>query len=329
MLVAYGTKTGTGKTTIRNFLNKLFDESVLFVDSLKEFTGEFTGQQFGKLFCLIDDVEKWNKTASSKLKTRITSNTYTHRVMYSDPIPMECYLDLICTSNSRTPVFIGPDDRRTELVVINEELKAHDAKSTKFWTDLYAEFDNNEIMGAFFEFFATRDISGVVFNEDYRFSQQALAEQKIQNMKSAFQFLRDYFTTPDSIFHRDIQCRHPDLFEFMAFKETPLEGRHMVITCPKMFQVFYMRWVKLTNQTNVLKQRSFINDLKDLGVVGRYVIHKGANCVTAVKISHRVLEKAFASHYNLKEFCIEDFILSTKFWSDLEKNHFPPPPGFI
>ncbi|MEE3193903.1 MAG: primase-helicase family protein, partial [Candidatus Poribacteria bacterium] len=324
MIVVYGTKTGTGKTTIRNFLTKLFDQAVFFVDSIKEFTGEFTGQQFGKLFCIIDDVEKWNKTASAKLKTRITSNTYTHRVMYSDPIEMDCYLDLICTSNSRTPVFIGPDDRRTELVVINEELKAYDALSTKFWTELYAEFNNNEIMGAFFEVFATRDISDVVFNERYRFSEQALAEQKKENMRSAFHFLRDYFTTNDCIFHRDIQYAHPKLFQFMVFKDTIQEGRHMVVTCKRLFQAFYTRWVKLTNQTNVLKERSFINDLKDLGVVGRYVVQKGGNAVTAVKISRKILEKAFNNHYNMKYFKIEDMVFETPVWMDLIKNEFPP-----
>ena len=53
--------------------------------------------------------------------------------MYADPIEMDCYLYLICTSNSRTPVLIGKDDRRTELVVINEELK------------LYAELDDTKI----------------------------------------------------------------------------------------------------------------------------------------------------------------------------------------
>jgi hypothetical protein len=85
-----------------------------------------------------------------------------------------------------------------------------------------------------------------------------------------------------------------------------------------------MRWVKLTNQTNVLKQRSFINDLKDLGVVARYVIHKGDNCVTAVKLSHAILEKAFAKYYALDRFCLDDFVLSTGIWVDLAQNRYPP-----
>jgi len=244
MIVVYGTKTGTGKTTIRVFLEKLFDKTVLFVDSLKDFTGTFTGQQFGKLFCVIDDIEKWNKTSSSTLKTRITSDSYTHRVMYADPVDMPCYLDLICTANSRNPVFVGENDRRTELVVINEELKGN----TEFWNKLYAELDDNTIMGGFFDFLATRDLTGVVFNENYRFSESALEAQKKMNLKSSYAFLTEYFTSDDCIFHRRIQYDHPELFQFLQFKETQKHGRHLVMSAKKFFEIFYQRWLKTSNQ---------------------------------------------------------------------------------
>ena len=307
---------------MRNFLNALADESVLFVDSIADFTGVFTGQQFGKLCAIIDDIEKWDKASSSKLKTRITSNTYTHRVMYTDPIEMPCYLDLICTANSRTPVYVGRDDRRTEMVKINEELKAHDAKSTQFWTDLYAELENNLIMGAFFEFFATRDISNVVFNESYRFSEQALAEQKMHNLKSAYHFLVEYFTEDDCIFNKDIEYKNPELFKYCNFKETKF-GRTMFITNSKMFEVFYLRWIKKTNQQKNIKYATFVKDLDELGVIGRYVVKSKDPKKTAIRISRKILETKLAEHYKLKTFVIEDLVFESSQWSDLEENMWP------
>ena len=65
------------------------------------------------------------------------------REMYANPITLPSYMDLIATSNSRTPVFIGTDDRRTELIEVNSELKG----DAKFWNQVYREFDDRTVMG--------------------------------------------------------------------------------------------------------------------------------------------------------------------------------------
>ena len=96
------------------FLKALYDnKSVLCVNRIKDFVGTYTSQQAGKLFCCIDDIEKWTKAESGQLKSRISEDTFQYRAMYQDPVTMRCYLDLVCTSNSRNPVFIGADDQET------------------------------------------------------------------------------------------------------------------------------------------------------------------------------------------------------------------------
>ena len=65
------------------------------------------------------------------------------------------------------------------MVKINPELKATpgDKSKTKFWNHLNrVEFKNTEIMSAWFQFLANRDISGVVFNEEYRFDRGELEQ---------------------------------------------------------------------------------------------------------------------------------------------------------
>ncbi len=320
MLVAFGTKTGTGKTTMRYFLSALFDQSVLFIDSLNEFTGTFTGQQFGKLFCLLDDVEKWKKADSAKLKSRITSDTYTHRVMRNDPKEMPCYLDLICTSNSRTPCFVGENDRRTELIVINESLKAEKSKPSIFWNGLYKELEDTKIMGGFFEFFATRDLSSVVFNENYRFSEKALALQKGLSLKSTYDFLvncfadAEFLIKPRANYSEQIVTQKDDI-EFKLEKHT----RFIKIKSKYMFKL-YLRWAKDSGMYTKVKRATFLNDMEDLALRseknsrGRYTIG-GTRGVSGYKFSKQMLEDKLSTRLGC-EFEIDEYVLDDPHWKN-------------
>jgi hypothetical protein len=320
-LLLFGSKTGTGKSTIRIFLDRIFDECVLFVDSIEDFTGTYTGQQFGKLFCIIDDIQKWSKKTSSDLKSRITSDTFRLRKMYSDPITMPSYLDLITSSNSRTPTFIGRDDRRTELIEINPELKGN----TKFWTELYHEFDNKQVMGSWFQFLATRDLQGVVFDENYRFSEVGLAKQKMLSLISAFRFLVDYFSRDDFLFHRYAKHDNPKLFEHIEFK---IWGGERTITIKKeLLYVMYLRWVKLTSEVNKRKYNNFYTDLKDINHhVGRYNISGAAGTrTTGIRLSVSRLKEGLGEYLNIDPESIEVGweISNPEIWEVLERNEFP------
>jgi len=66
--------------------------------------------------------------------------------------------------------------------------------------------------------------------------------------------------------------------------------------------------------------------MKDLGIVGQYVIHKGRT--TCVKFSQKDLEQKLAEKHNIKIFRIEDFFMNT-IWEDLVKNTFPDSCGWI
>jgi hypothetical protein len=154
-------------------------------------------------------------------------------------------------------------------------------------------------------------------------SQRALAEQKMQNLKSAYHFLVDYFTEDDFIFHRDIQYKSPELFKYCKFKETSENDRTMLITNSKMFEVFYTRWIKKTNQQKTIKYATFVKDLDELGVIGRWVIHPKESKKKSIRISRKILETKLASYFNIKSYPIEDLIFETKHWADLEKNMCP------
>jgi hypothetical protein len=319
-IVVYGNKTGSGKSTGRTFLERIFDECVLFCDSIDDFTGTYTSQQFGKLFCLVDDIQKWNKKTSAALKSRITSDTFRMRKMYSDPITMPSYLDLIATANSRTPVFIGSDDRRTELIEVNPTLKG----DTAFWNQVYTEFDDKKIMGAWFEFLATRDLSQVPkFDENYRFSPEELALQKLTSLISAYSFLIDYFSREDFCFYKNVQFEKPDIFKHMMFK-TIKDERTITIKKELLYE-FYLRWVKLTGEVNKRKQNNFYRDLEDIDIkTGKYVFVPKENKLTGIRLSVKILQRGLGKHLSIEPGKIEvPWQIETEQWLELEKNSFP------
>jgi len=260
-IVAYSIETGSGKTTMRYFLQALFD-SVFFCEALKNLTGEFSSQQLGKQWCIIDDVEKLTKSQSAALKGRITSNTFEYRKMYSDPIRMNCYMDLIASSNSPNPIFIGTNDRRSELVEINPELKGN----REFWDRVYDEFKSTDIMASWYHVLLGRDLTGVSFGEQYRFSHDAIASQKVQNLRSAYRFLMTYFERSDWVMNETAVDRRTYAFAPESIDEHMRHsGDDLVITTTKLFE-YYTRWVKLCRERNCLKMQNFYSQLVALGI---------------------------------------------------------------
>jgi hypothetical protein len=232
---------------------------------------------------------------------------------------MPSYLDLITSSNSRTPTFIGRDDRRTELIEINPELKGN----TKFWTELYAEFDNKQVMGSWFEFLASRDLQGVVFDENYRFSEEGLAQQKMLSLISAFRFLVDYFSRDDFLFHRYAQHENPKLFEHVEFSIVKGE-RTITIKKELLYSYMYLRWVKLTSEVNRRKYNNFYTDLKDIGFnVGRYVL--AGERTSAIRMSQSKLKEGLGEYLNIKpekiDVCWQ--ISNPEMWEVFKRNEFP------
>jgi len=263
-IVAYSEKTGSGKTTMRFFLQALTGiDTVFFCESMKNLTGDFTSQQLGKQWCIIDDIEKFSKSQSGSLKQRITSNTFSYRKMYSDPIQLPCYMDLIASSNSRTPVFIDTDDRRSELVECNPELKGQ----KDFWDAVYSEFKTTDVMKSWYTFLLERDLTGISFNEHYRFSDDAIAIQKVANLRSAYRFLLSYFERTDWMHETYDSEQVQASIKFV----TSDKGQCIIITTTKLYE-FYRRWHKLSGERNCLKMTTLYQEMENVGI--KRVRHK-------------------------------------------------------
>lgn len=131
----------------------------------------------GKLVVCIDDISKASKQISDSLKSRISEPTFTMKRLYEDRKSMKTYADLITTSNNRKPVFIECDDRRSELVEINPLLEG---EGQTFWDTFYKkELDDPNVVGAFFEFFATYPLTYNIRRKEVRFDLRTLNAHKV------------------------------------------------------------------------------------------------------------------------------------------------------
>ena len=261
ILILYGT-TGVGKTSARYFIQAIFSkESVRFCENMAQFEDKFNSLSLGKLFCIVDDVEKLTKQQSESLKSKTTNDTFQYRKMRCDPIEMPSYEDLITTSNSDNP-HIAHNNRRSELIVMNPELKAG-PNQTFEWSALYEELGNNQIMGAWFEFLATRDISKVVFNNQYRFSETEIVRQKLTSLPSSQQFLFEFFAKHKFWIHHDYNYKQ--LRVLFRCSTTKLLERKIIVQT-RLFYDWYYLWVTKSGRKCKTQYQNFYASLKEFGL---------------------------------------------------------------
>ena len=303
-LCLYGEKTGTGKTSIRFFTQALTSpQSVRFCENMRQFQDKFNALSLGRLFCVVDDIESWTKTQTDELKSKITNDTFQYRKMRMDPVEMPSYEDLICTSNNRTP-YIGHNDRRTELIVMNESLKAGSPTVPRdfSWKKFYAELENVEVMGAWFKFLAERDISGVVFNEEYRFSEDALQTNKLESLGSAQRFCIEFFEREH--FYEHPKYSHDKLKLLMRCKES---DERVISVATSMLFDWYSNWVKTSGRQCCRNKRNFMAELASIGLKPCRMMVGGTR-YTVIHFCQHTVKKGISNHLDIpEEFVVLDW----------------------
>ena len=263
-LVAYCRPTGCGKTTVRFFCEALLDkDKVLFCKNLNEYLAEQNAEQLNKLIVLIDDIERATVTESNALKSSITGDTIRLKKLYSDPITLPSYCDLIATSNERTPVFISDQNRRNEMIVINPEKKG----DIKFFDKFYAELKDSKIMGAFFEFFATYKIDINVRSEAERFDIEVLSAEKLKSMKSTHQWVVNFFCDQKCFENAcTIKFRAQEGYWWDDLLFKIIDNQRVCMIKKARAYVYYQFWAKESGMKNIVKKSTFEQDLADLDI---------------------------------------------------------------
>jgi len=309
-LIAFGT-TGIGKTTMRFFLEKIYDkDKVLFVYSIDDYLKEQNADQLGKLWVVCDDIEKCRHKTANLLKGRITGTTIRYRKLYCDPITMPSYCDLVCTSNARNPVFVDHSDRRSELIVINPEKKGEKT----FWDAFYNELDDLIVCGAWFEFLATYKIDMNVSSENVRFDPAVLSLHKMDSVKLSHRFCIEFFENERCF---EDACRNPKVetawFDGLEFFR--IDGMEAVFISKTKTYEYFCHWKQQNGFRNDLKKTTFVADLCEIGLVANRRRLKKCRPF-GFTFCRPLLKKSIASFYLVKT---SDFSMNYCFENNSEQ----------
>ena len=293
-LIAFCRNTGCGKTSIRAFLECIFDvEKILFCDSIEELKKEENSEFLNKMFCITDDIEKCKRSLADSLKSLITSETFKYKKLYKDKVTLPSYLDLIATSNSRNPVFIGDDNRRTELITINPSLKG----DKEFWDGFYRDTKDPKIAGMWFHFLAHKELTLDVYSENCRFDKALLQKHKCFSMKLVHRFVVEFFQDPECFERACPNSR----FSFKWFSKIRFlvedNIKTVFIERMRIFQ-YFQSWRKTTGQRLDCKLRTFVDDLKEIGItIRRRMVEKQK--LSGFDFRSEYISRAIRSFYKL------------------------------
>ena len=285
--------TGVGKTSVEKFAIALLGrDKVLKVENVDALSGE-NSEQLGKLFCVVDDIERVSEKQANDLKSRITSETFTYKKLYKDKRQMRDYMDIWMTTNEENPAFMGCDDRRQEMIRIVPKFSG----KPKFWIQFNKELANPHIMRGFFDFFSDPSTITVdVCSKLNRFDPVANKLQKISSLPRHIKFLKGFF-------------ENPNVFEDLKFcyrgekwwdQIKPMEDG-MYISTSKMYQLF-TRWQQSEGDGVRVKKSTFsANLIQFLDLKSAPRTYFGKVRLRGFQLSKKACEEAFVKKYKFTQ----------------------------
>ena len=286
-LVFYSEKEGVGKSTFQVFLEQLLDkDKVLQCQNIATLFNDKNAEQLNKLVICLDDIEQLSRAQSDQLKARITSNSFGLRKMRQDRVEVADYGDFVCTSNDPNPCYLGPDNRRFEIVQITPHFKQGDP----IWTQLYRELDDRRLMAAFFHFFLTYPLVDVG-NSRIRVDPDQLERAKLARMPIVYRFVTEAFKEADC-FERFAQKRKGRWNSIFHPWACPHTNHHSIFVKPEDLWEMFQHWRR--NNKKQINRSTFFKQLEQVGAKkakkSRNVLKNSfPNRPTLVCLDHRAM----------------------------------------
>ena len=302
IFICRSVKQGCGKSSYFYFLQAIFGEAnCSMVASLKALLQDFNAHLAGQLFLFVDDIDSAKGSETGKMKARITMDRVSYVAKNHMPFFMRCCEAYITTSNATTPLYANHEDRRQLYLPIDGRYAAKkNPASVKFFNELYDEFDNLDVMKAWFEFFRTRDISGVTGHQsdDPAKCLELFSEQSEDCMPLPHQFAQTFFAN-DSFIKLYKRPREEDWFNRYEMTNTR-NGKSVLMIKNDALEV-YNRWVRATQpRSKATKEKHFLATLADIGIKVNKRNFKGRSVRGVISFNHKKIAKGLASLYGVK-----------------------------
>jgi hypothetical protein len=320
-LTCFARLCGCGKTSVRGFTTAVYGtDKVLFCDTVDDYMSNENSEQKSKLFVIIDDIESCSKKMSLALKSKISNTTFRYKELYKNKVTLPDYVDLICTSNARSPKFIDSDNRRDELIVCNTSLQNVTEEMNKFWVQFYAELEDPVLMGKWFHFLSNYDITLNVGSQKCRFDLQVLQKHKLSSMKVVHRFVMKFFSDPEC-FERS--CTHrkdiDNWFDHVRF-ETPDGVKTCYISKQRSFD-YFQSWKKSAGLKLDTKMSTFCEDLAEIGL-SRNRKMLGARKLTCFSFAKPYVRKSLKAFYKVDDINLPWNWVDDAEFTEYQKNKF-------
>ena len=151
-------KQGTGKTSlVENLLRKLMGKKYIFdTCDIDKIIGKFNSALAGKFMVVLNEASgKDTYSTIDKIKDSITRTELGLEFKGQDIINVVDYVNYCYTTNNLKPIPITSDDRRFQIIECSDKHKG----DVEYFKKLYAAFEDDNIIYAFYQFLMKRDIT--------------------------------------------------------------------------------------------------------------------------------------------------------------------------
>ena len=270
--VLLSSEHGVGKTSYFHWWRSLTSsEHVLFYHDYKTFADGFNMLQANKLLVYIDDISGISKSESQSFNSRITLVSMKFNEKNEKPFVLDVCDEIVVSTNENNILYSTNEDRRQLYIRCSGKYK----QDKNFFKPLYAEFNNKNVMKAWFDFLISRKC-----NPDFNFQDDPFKEetqrQKNYNMKATWQFMLDFFSRENwpILFkpHFIMPMAWGRAYEFKIIKKkiddpALMKGDSVLLICADRLYELYLSFMgKFNSGCRKVKVTTFFEQLEPLGI---------------------------------------------------------------
>ena len=311
ILLFYSTETGSGKSSHNPWFSALSGaHTTLKVDDISEILKEKNAELLNRLVIYYDDAQRLKKQESEKLKSKTTEQFYVYRRLYENGVKMKALHDYIVTTNKRGCLYVAPEDRRVEIIDVNDEM-ALDKSGNVFWTEFYEELQNLDILKAWLDHFIQFKSTLNVRSKFCRFSLENIEIEQSNCMKVSHRFLCDMFSSPD--FYEsccDPRQKGDEQYRLKYFNNFTLSDRMFTVENKFLWKMF-TTWKRVGGEQSFLKRRTFVEQLNDIGISKQRLRFRGGRSY-CFQLNTTIIREALSKKYKLLDLVDAVFKIQVK-----------------
>ena len=293
---------GVGKSSLyRVYVALMGQAACCFYNNYTDFSSAFNSGQANRLIIFVDDVHDLSKKQQQVLNSRVSCERMRFNQKNERPYWSNVCDDIFFTTNDAV-LYCAAEDRRQLHIKVGDAWYRDRVK----FKALRQALANLDIMHNFFHYCAGRNL------EDYHPANEATNpfskdtnKMKVDNMRSSWQFMSDFFSNQDWVLH------YKPKFEYCstwgkAFQVDDL--KQQVGGCPKgtcririeasRFYNLYKAWVREKNPSQkTVYERTFYRQLSPLGVEVQHKKRIHGNRRKVVDVFFPLVQQGFRKTY--------------------------------